>query len=122
MVSYEDADGGVVLQFQQLLENTLCCFASMSPLGFGNRKFFLLIRNTLLFKEDGAAHLKLRPVHGHAGAVIEPEPFQVLLGVSSSESVFQRLVDGLKPTERARDKIILTNLKQMQPKDDALFF
>lgn len=41
-------------------------------------------------------NLKLGPVHRHAGALIGPEPFQVLFGVSSRDRVFQCVVDCLE--------------------------
>lgn len=50
-------------------------------------------------------YLKLGPVHGHARALISPEPLQILFSISSRDCVFQCLVDCLKSTKLALEII-----------------
>lgn len=57
-------------------------------------------KHMCFYLKTEVAHLKLRPVHGHTRTVIEPEPFQVLFDISSSDCICQCVVDGLKPTEQ----------------------
>ncbi len=48
------------------------------------------------------SYLKLRPVHGHAGAVAGAEPPEVLLSVGRLDGVFQCVIDGRVPEEETR--------------------